>query len=464
MKNFNPLKRFLLIAMIIAGCSSLASAQPISVAVTGPLANCSGDSTVLGVNINGPLNGPYTYLWNTGATTSTIIITGTGFRRVTVTGTDNNGNTVSSTSPWRFFLFFNSPSPTITASGSLTICDGEKVTLTANGGNFFSGYLWSTGATTQSIDVSQTGDYWVTITNATGCSGTSAMVHVEVLDPSFQPPITALTNTVVCQPAYVHLKGPDGYLSYSWSTGQTTQQIAILMDGTQAPILDTLTVTCTVAFSATCSFTSEPIVLRSIRQPELLPPYCNNYNLTMNDSVKTGIIMNYNNPSEYEFEFENTAIPGVIWTHFNGTSRWLKLADVNPPLAPFNFYNVRVRGVIDGSPYCYGDVCQIGVMPSSPSIVKNHLSAKLNASEGRIELNAYPNPSQGAFNLYIVPVTDENVNVSIIDLSGRLVESSSYGSGEQTISIGQDLKAGIYFVEVSQGSNYREVTRISKIN
>jgi hypothetical protein len=64
---------------------------------------------------------------------------------------------------------------TITSSGPTTKCAGTSVTLTANSG---ASYLWSNGATTQSITVSTPGTYSVTVTNATGCSATSAPVTV----------------------------------------------------------------------------------------------------------------------------------------------------------------------------------------------------------------------------------------------------------------------------------------------
>jgi len=69
------------------------------------------------------------------------------------------------------------PVPTINASGSTTICAGGSVTLTASAG---SSYLWSNGATNQSITVSTAGAYTVTVTNASGCSGTSAATNVTV--------------------------------------------------------------------------------------------------------------------------------------------------------------------------------------------------------------------------------------------------------------------------------------------
>ena len=50
--------------------------------------------------------------------------------------------------------------PTITASGPTTFCSGGSVTLTASAG---SSYLWSNGATTQSIVANNSGSYTVTV-------------------------------------------------------------------------------------------------------------------------------------------------------------------------------------------------------------------------------------------------------------------------------------------------------------
>ncbi len=50
--------------------------------------------------------------------------------------------------------------PTISASGATTFCNGDSVTLTASVG---SNYLWSTGATTQSISAKVSGNYVVTV-------------------------------------------------------------------------------------------------------------------------------------------------------------------------------------------------------------------------------------------------------------------------------------------------------------
>lgn len=68
--------------------------------------------------------------------------------------------------------------PTITAGGPLSFCVGGSVTLTSSAGT---SYLWSNGATTQSINVSTAGNYSVQVTNAAGCqSAVSAATTVTV--------------------------------------------------------------------------------------------------------------------------------------------------------------------------------------------------------------------------------------------------------------------------------------------
>jgi len=115
------------------------------------------------------------YAWSNGANTPTIIVSTSGSYNVTVT--DANGNTgISNT----ITVTANpAPSATITVSGSTNFCPGGSVTLTANTGT---SYAWSNGAQTQSINATTSGSYSVTVTNANGCSATSAPVTVNVVD------------------------------------------------------------------------------------------------------------------------------------------------------------------------------------------------------------------------------------------------------------------------------------------
>ncbi|WP_343696710.1 gliding motility-associated C-terminal domain-containing protein [Flavobacterium sp.] len=104
--------------------------------------------------------------------------------------------------------------PTITADGPTTFCSGGSVTLTSSGGN---SYVWSTGATTQSITVSASGNYSVRIGNASGClSAASAATSVTT------NPIPAVpTLGTVTQPTCSTATGSFTITNYSASNTYT---------------------------------------------------------------------------------------------------------------------------------------------------------------------------------------------------------------------------------------------------
>ncbi|MBW7867611.1 MAG: T9SS type A sorting domain-containing protein [Brumimicrobium sp.] len=102
---------------------------------------------------------------------------------------------------------------TITPSGSTTICSNETLTLTSSPAQQ---YLWSNGATTQSINVTTSGSYFVT-TSAIGggCSSTSNDINVTVLPA---PTINYSGNTEICENASTTIT-VSGANTYQWSDG-----------------------------------------------------------------------------------------------------------------------------------------------------------------------------------------------------------------------------------------------------
>ena len=92
------------------------------------------------------------------------------------------------------------PTANVTASGPLTLCSlGGSVTLTADQG---SSYLWSNGATTQSITVNAAaaGTYSVVVTTAGGCTATSNPITVAVKTMPSTVKIKTVGLTSVCDP------------------------------------------------------------------------------------------------------------------------------------------------------------------------------------------------------------------------------------------------------------------------
>ena len=102
------------------------------------------------------------------------------------------------------------------------ICNGEGTMLMASSG---STYAWSSGETTQSINIfpTTTTTYTVTVTGATGCTGTaSATVTVNPLPTAT---ITPDLDTICVGQSTVLMAG--GGTSYNWTTGDTTASITV---------------------------------------------------------------------------------------------------------------------------------------------------------------------------------------------------------------------------------------------
>jgi uncharacterized repeat protein (TIGR01451 family) len=198
--------------------SCVANSAPVNVTVNtppvvtiiGPASAC--DSAVLDAGA-----GFASYLWSTGDTTPTINVTSTGTYSVTVTdingcsGSDTHNITITPTTP-------------VTITGPTSACD--SATLDAGAG--FATYLWSTGATTRTINVTTGGTYSVTVTNAGGCSATDS--HAITISNTLTPVITG--PTAGCTPQSVTLDAGSGFTSYLWSTGETTQTIDVTATGT----------------------------------------------------------------------------------------------------------------------------------------------------------------------------------------------------------------------------------------
>ena len=118
--------------------------------------------------------------------------------------------------------------PQISPSGSIELCAGGSMTLTADSG--YAEYLWSTGERTQSIIVDRAGYYTVRVVNQYGCSAWTDTVHVAMVDAP-RPRITMMKEPVYCGGNEIVLDGGASYLSWRWSTGATTRTIAVADSG-----------------------------------------------------------------------------------------------------------------------------------------------------------------------------------------------------------------------------------------
>ena len=162
---------------------------------------------------------------------------------------------------------------------SLTFCAGGSVILTSSAGT---GYLWSTGATTQNINVNTTGSYTVQVSNASGCyslASNSKAVTVNPL-PIVNPTATPAT---ICFGETSQLNVGAG-ASYLWSPD--VNLVGVGAETSQNPVFDpsqtgsnpTTATPVTTTFSVTvtdingCSDTGT-VDVNVYRLPETGPQY-----------------------------------------------------------------------------------------------------------------------------------------------------------------------------------------------
>ena len=199
---------------------------------TDPIASITPQSTTTfceggSVNLNASTGENYTYEWYNngniinGETTS--VYTATTFGNYTVKVIDGECNTTSSATLVSVNQY---PSSIVQTSGNTTFCQGNSITLTAQGNG---SYLWSTGTTSKSITVNQTGDYSLTITS-NGCSSTSNNTAITV-NPLPTASIIPQGNTTFCQGGFVNLVA-NGGTSYQWNTGSSATSISANQSGT----------------------------------------------------------------------------------------------------------------------------------------------------------------------------------------------------------------------------------------
>ncbi|MCB9183132.1 MAG: VCBS repeat-containing protein [Flavobacteriales bacterium] len=172
--------------------------------VGDPVLCGGGDQVELSANVG------FTYTWSTGATTQNITVGTAGSYSVTID--DGNGCTATAS-----YFVQESPdeTPTVETSGALTFCEGGSVTLTSSAA---ASYMWTGGATSQSIEVTAAGSYAVTI-EGTCAEFTSAVITVDVLAAA-APPVADDVNILVPGTADLTATG-DNITWYDVASGGT---------------------------------------------------------------------------------------------------------------------------------------------------------------------------------------------------------------------------------------------------
>jgi len=288
--------------------------------------------------------------------------------------------------------------PEIEVTGSLKLCEGDSVKLECKG--TYSSYLWSTGSTARSIWVKSGGDYFVTVTDGTGCSASSEEVSVSLsLTPEFE--VKNLGKDVICEGGTTELIASTfAYKEYAWSNGDSTKRITIREPGTYWVICRT---------SDGCSERSlNEIVITSRPAPEK-PTITESDNKLVSSPAKT-----------YQWYLNDVKIDGE-------TARELS------PKAP-GIYNVEI-----------GDDNDCLAMSDDYNLTTDVVSTADDFA------TLIPNPTSGEFRIaFANSELSGRVILEITDIRGIVVVKKEFVNSGEFITM--DLSAqpdGIYFVKIN---------------
>ncbi|AEA44924.1 FG-GAP repeat protein [Fluviicola taffensis DSM 16823] len=334
--------------------------------------------------------------WSNGPLTQNINATVSGTYTVTFT----NGNGCSATSsPITVTVIPVSPIPTISASGSTTICEGSSVTLTSSDPNS----TWSTGATTQSIVVSTSGPITVT-GNQTSCpSQPSAAVVVNVNPAPAAPVITPSGSTTICEGEELFLF-TSGSGTNTWNTGYVGAVLGITTSGNYW-------VSVSNVYGCTSSSTVVPVVVNTLPTVTVDP---------FGAMCTTAAPFTMSNGSPAGGNYVGNGIVNNIFTPSS--------ALLGPSIVTYTYMDLNG---------CANDAQTTIEVNDCAGINENEISY----------FSLFPNPNIGMFQVTSTGTPIEKI--IIYDAQGKMIFNESY-SGIFNLNFNlTDYSNGVYYIEIN---------------
>ena len=456
----------------------------------GPTSFCSGNSVTL------TSSAATSYLWGSGATTPSIIVSISGNDSVRVT--DING--CSKTSAFTTVTVHSlPPTPIITAGGPTTFCTGDSVILTATSSV---SYLWSTGETTQNIIASASENDLVTITDANGCSATSGTLMVTVLTNCNVWPGDANNDSVAnnfdllpiglfySQMGTARASVSNLWQSYpviDWGTPQTNgsdikhadcngdgvidnaDTLAIYLNFSLvhafAPSVDNarLTVSDLYFVTASSAYNTGDIVDVEIWAGSSTLPVSNLYGVAFNINYDVSLVQPGTESLTYPSSwlgtpgtnaitiakidaFTSTAYGGITRIDHNNAGGFGKIADfkfqAKTSISAISIFNLAISDYIANNDI--GTLQVFNTPQDSITIIPLSTGFALGTNDSGFTI--YPNPFTEQTTIAFNEV-QKNSTIKIMDVLGKEIKAIVFSGKELLIEKGEML-AGVYFVQV----------------
>jgi hypothetical protein len=367
----------------VSGCGSATlngETWTVSGVYTQVLTNAAGCDSTMTVAVT--IDTPITYSQSVQVCNGDSVLVGTSSYTLPGTYTDiltasNGCDSIVTTN----VSIISAPNVALTLNGPAAFCEGDDLFIQATEG--FEQYSWSNGETTSGILVTVEGAYSVTVTDANGCEGESAVASITVY-PAPEPVLVANGPTEICPGETVSLSTIGVYSSYLWNNGETTSSVIVGESG-----LYSVSVNGPPNFCAASSNELEVIVYP---EETALIVYGNGY-LTVSPS----------NGTDYQWYLYDVLIEGA------DSTAYLPQQSGNYSV---QYYDANGCLVIANYEYTFTSI------------------ASQNSSD---QVSVYPNPSSGLYTMTFDKLSGA-ITYTVYDLMGRkIIHDSIAGNGQRVI-------------------------------
>ena len=444
--------------------------------VTSPI-SCSGaNDGSLTANITGG-TGVYTYLWDNGATTSTINNLGSGFYQLTVV---DNGNCEAIQS-FEIIEPTQLSATTITTAASCGNDNGSIVALPGGGTAPYT-YLWNTGATTAIISDLIAGTYDLTLSDNNACLFTLS----ETIAATEAISVSSVLENVSC---YGSLDGTiallpvggNGNYSYLWSNGDFSQNISgldvgeyflTITDNNDCELLDTFMISAPDSLlldfaitSITCFAGTDGAIDLEVLTGGVAP-----FNYTWSNGETTEDIIGLGQ-GEYEVTITDANQCVTITTiEVISPDAIDSEATITEPGGGEDNGSISVIASGGTAPYTYqwsngettptisnlaAGVYTLAIIDANGCQIVSSYSLQVSGFgdiNNSFDFDIYPNPSDGKFLVTIINAAFVQGQVSVYNVLGQTFfnEAVSGSQLEVTVDLGGGV-SGVYFVKLEMG-------------
>lgn len=457
----------------------------LSLSVSGSTQLCSGES----VTLSAPA-GYDTYSWSNGAETQSITVNQGGNYSCYIydsEGCVGQAPAVSVTN-----ILPNAPS--IVVNGDLIGCEGYAVDLISSQG---ASYSWNTSEESQSISVTETGTYSVSVTDVCGFTASSESVYIEFFPTPNTP---SVTNTSIGAPGDVIINATGNNLA--WYDSENAIDPIYVGDNFQTPFLN----------QTTSFWVEDQFMYGGVESNGAKPSYNQSNGAYHNNSTRwllfdayedlviksvkvyaqnagdrSFAVVDQNGSTIASGTFNLVAGENVVEVDFfvpAGTDLGLKCTDdapflwrddnngtVNYPYALGTLGSVTQSTATGGSAFTYyyffydWVVATPSFTCASPRVEVVVTVVGVEEIEGLNEVHIFPNPADEVMTLQFDFNRNSQVTLKFIDNAGRVVDSQvvSASAGRNSIALNvKDLATGVYNLSLSidaQQANYRVMVK-----